>query len=91
MQSKFKIRRHIMDLLKKIFPLSWKYADSGKNLAIGIIIYIVAGILAGAVIGILAKLPIVGIIIGILGGVVDLYALVGIILEILVFANVIKD
>lgn len=80
-----------MDLLKKIFPLSWKYADSGKNLAIGIILYIVAGFVGGLIIGILAKIPVVGIIIGILGGVIDLYALIGIILEILVFAKVIKD
>ena len=80
-----------MDLLKKIFPLSWKFADSGKNLAIGIIIHIIAAIVGALIIGILAAIPVVGIIAGIAGALIDLYALVGIILEILVFAKVIKD
>ena len=39
-----------MDALKKIFPLSWKYTKDVANLLIGIIIYIVVGIVAGVVI-----------------------------------------
>ena len=36
-----------MDLLKKLFPISWKYKSEVKDLVIGIIIYIIAGILGG--------------------------------------------
>ena len=52
---------------------------------------LVAGAIAGALIGILAKIPVVGVIIGIFGGLIGLYCLIGIILEILLFAKVLKD
>ena len=35
-----------MDMLKKCFPLSFKYTDSVANLIIGILIYLVAGAVA---------------------------------------------
>lgn len=80
-----------MDLLKKIFPISWKFKDSGKNLAIGIVVYLLLAIVGGLIIGLLAHIPVVSIFTGILGLALDLYALVGIILEVLLFAKVIKD
>ena len=40
-----------MDLLKKIFPLSFKYADTVANLIIGILIYVVAGAVVGVILG----------------------------------------
>ena len=80
-----------MELLKKIFPLSWKYTQDVANLIIGILIYIVGGAIAGAIIGILGALPVIGFIFGLVGGLVGLYAFVGIVLQILVFAKVIKD
>ena len=87
-----------MDSLKKIFPLSWKFKDSGKDLAIGIIVYLVAGIIGGvllAIAGIFTGIPVLGAILGILlrvvGAIIDVYVIAGIVIEILLFAKVIKD
>ena len=55
-----------MDILKKVFPLSFKYVGEVAQLVIGILIYLVAGIVAGAVIGLLAQIPVLGIIFGLL-------------------------
>ena len=87
-----------MDVLKKIFPLSWKFAKDVAGLIIGIIIYLVIDLIpwaVGLVFGILPEIPVVsnliGIIMTILGSVIGIYILVGIILLVLVFAKVIKD
>ncbi|MBQ2945348.1 MAG: hypothetical protein IJD95_02135 [Clostridia bacterium] len=86
-----------MDTLKKIFPLSFKYVGDVKNLVIGVIIYVVAGIIAGAVIGIaglLTGIPVLGAILAlvlrVLGSLVDLYVTAGIVIEFLVHFKVIK-
>ena len=84
-----------MDALKKFFPISFKYADSGKNLAIGIILYIVVAIVASvaiAIAGLLTVIPVLGAILAlalrILGAVVDVYVVAGIVIEILAFLKV---
>ena len=82
-----------MDLLKKFFPLSFKCKNEVKDLVIGIIIYIIAGAIAGVVLAlaglITGWIPVLGAVIGILlgaiGGLAELYVLVGIVLEILLF------
>lgn len=78
-----------MDALKKFFPFSWR-ATEVKDLIITLLIYIVIDVVCGFVIGLLASLPIIGFIFSLLGSLVGLYALVGIVLAILVFAKVIK-
>lgn len=88
-----------MDTLKKIFPLSWKYAKDVANLIIGIIIYIVVDIIAGVVIALAGLLsvwiPFVGAIIAVLlncvGAIVGVYTVAGIVIQILVFTKVLKD
>ena len=88
-----------MDLLKKIFPIAFKYKDTGKDLAIGMIVHVVVAIIAGVLIWLATALtgwiPVVGAIIGWLLGIVSsligLYATAGIVLEILAFAKVLKD
>lgn len=88
-----------METLKKLFPLSFKYTDSVANLIIGILIYLVVGIVGGVLIAlaglITGWIPVVGAVVGVLlrliGGLVDLYILAGIVIQILVFAKVIKD
>jgi hypothetical protein len=92
------IRRTKMDALKKFFPLSFKYTKDVANLIIGIIIYVLVGIVAGVVIGLATLLvgwiPVVGAlvgwILGIVGSLVGVYTLAGIIIQILVFAKVLK-
>ena len=87
-----------MDLLKKIFPISWKYQKEVKDLVIGIIIYVVAGIIGGvllAIAGLFTGIPVLGAILGILlravGAVIDLYVVAGIVIEVLLFTKVLKD
>ena len=87
-----------METLKKIFPLSFKRTDTAGNLIVGILLYLVVGIVAGAVIavaGLLTGIPVVGallaIVLRLIGGLVDLYVLAGIVIQILVFAKVIKE
>lgn len=88
-----------METLKKIFPLSFKRTDTAANLIIGILIYLVVGILAGVLIWLSTALvgwipvvgPIIGWVLGVVSGLIGLYVLAGIIIQILVFAKVIKD
>lgn len=87
-----------MDMLKKIFPLSFKNVDTVANLVVGILIYLVVGIVAGAVIwlatAITGWIPAIGFIIGwalgLVGGIIELYVLAGIIIQVLVFTKVIS-
>lgn len=86
-----------MDILKRLFPISWKYQKDVPNLIVGIVIYIVLAILAGALITlatfITGWIPVLGALIGWLLGIASslfgLYLLVGIILSILVYFKVI--
>ncbi len=88
-----------MESLKKYFPMSWKYTKDVPNLIKGIIIYLLVGILAGVVIAlsglITGWIPVVGAIIGIVlklaGALVDVYVVAGIVIQVLVYAKVIKD
>lgn len=88
-----------METLKKLFPLSFKRTDTVGNLIVGILIYLVVGILAGVLIAVSGLvtgwIPMVGAIVGIalklIGGLVDVYVLAGIIIQVLVFAKVIKE
>lgn len=79
-----------MDTLQKLFPLSFKYADTVANLVIGILIYVVGGAIAGTVIGFLAAIPIIGLLFSLLGSLVGIYCLAGIVIQVLVFTKVLK-
>ncbi len=87
-----------MDILKKFWPYAMKERTSGGDLAIAIIIYLVAGILAGAVIALatflVAWIPVIGWLIawvlGLLSSLVGLYCLAGIVFAILSFCKVLK-
>ena len=87
-----------METLKKFFPLSFKYTKDVPNLIIGIILQILAiavmAVLIWLATAIVGWIPVIGAIIGWALGVVSsllgLYCLVGIIIQILVFAKVIK-
>ena len=88
-----------METLKKIFPLSFKRTDTVANLVIGVLIYLVAGVIAGALIALATMItgwiPVVGAVIGWVLGVAStlfgIYVLAGIVIQILVFAKVIKE
>ncbi len=88
-----------MDILQKLFPLSFKKMSEVKELIIAIVVYLVVAILAGVAIFlatlIVGWIPVLGALIGwllgIVGAIIDLYALDGIILVILVYTKIIKD
>ncbi len=79
-----------MDTLKKIFPLSFKTKSDVPTLIVHIIIHFVIGIIAGALIFILSKIPVLGIIVTILSSLIELYLTAGIVLTFLDYFNVIK-
>ena len=88
-----------MDTLKKFFPISFKYTSDGAQLAIGIIIYLVAGIIAGALIAISTFLTgwipaigaLIGWVLGIVSSLIGVYVIAGIVIQVLVFCKVLKD
>ena len=77
-----------MDVLKKIFPVSFipKFTKDVGGLILGILAHFGAGIVCGIISGVLALIGI-GLIIAPLVG---LYLTAGIVIMILVFAKVIK-
>ena len=90
-----------MDILKKLFPLSWAKNKDITELVIKVIVYIVMAIIAGAVLWVAgminAWLPgnflggLIGWILGLIGGIVELYTVAGIVFLFLVHFNVIKE
>ena len=80
-----------MDILKKVFPLSFKSADIAYFI-ISIIVYVLAGTIIGVINGILAIIPIIGFILAaafeLVSAIVGIYCLAGIVISILVFLKV---
>ncbi len=72
-----------MEILKKLFPLSFKKKDSIGALIVNILIHIVADAIAGVIIFLLP-------ILGFLGGLIGLYFTVGIVLTILDYLKILK-
>ena len=86
-----------METLKKFFPLSFKYAKDVANLIIGIIVYLIIGVAASALIflatAIVGWIPLVGALVawacGIIGALVDIYVVAGIVILVLAFLKVV--
>lgn len=78
-----------MDYFKKIWALSFKAQDV-KNLVIAIVIYVVANIVIGWLLGLLGVIPFVGFVFDVIGSLVGLYCAFGIILAVLAFLKVLK-
>lgn len=79
-----------MELLQKIFPLSFKLSDTVANLVIGILIYVVGSAIIGAILGWLSLIPIIGVVFSLINTLFGIYCLAGIVIEVLVFAKVLK-
>ena len=78
-----------MDILKKYWPHAYKATELNAFI-ITLLIYILIDVVCGFVIGLLVKIPVIGIIFTLVGSLVGLYALVGVVLSILIFAKVLK-
>ena len=79
-----------MNLLKALFPFSLTQKNGTAALAVSLIAHILVGAVIGAVIAVLAKVPLVGFIFGIIGGLIDLYVLIGIVLVLLDYFKVLR-
>jgi len=80
-----------MDFLKTLWPTPFKIKP--KNVAsflVQLLIFVVVVALVGVLIGILKDIPIIGWVFGIVGSLIGIYNIVGIVLCILVFADVLK-
>ena len=89
-----------MDILKKIWFYSFKVEKKNvSSLVVNLIVWVVAAFAAGIVLWLATALTgwipvvgwLIGVIVGIAGGVVELYSVIGIVLSILVFLDVLKD
>ena len=87
-----------MEMRQKIFPLSFKKAGSVADLIIGIILYVIIGALAGALIALAGLLtvwiPLVGLLIGwalgIISTIVEIWVVAGIVIPGLAFLKVLQ-
>ena len=80
-----------MDLLKTLWPTPFKIER--KNLSsflIQLIIFIVVCAVVGVLIAVLSAIPILGVIFWIVGSLLEVYSIIGIVLCVLVFLDVIK-
>ena len=88
-----------METLKKIFPLSFRWMDTVANLVIGIVVYLVVGVLAGALIALatvlVGWLPVLGGLVGwalgVVGSLVGVYCFAGLVIHVLAYFKIIKD
>ena len=83
-----------MDILKKIFPLSFKFYGDTNKLVTGILIYVILGVLVGSV-GIvllpaIIPIPLIDWLLGTIATLVGVYTVFGIIVEVLVQCKLLK-
>ena len=80
-----------MEFIKTFWPTPFKVKEKDvASLVVQLIIFIVACAIAGVLLGVLAKLPVIGFVFGIVGGLLGVYNLVGIVLCILQFFGSLK-
>ncbi|MBQ8416069.1 MAG: hypothetical protein IJX13_04110 [Clostridia bacterium] len=80
-----------MEMLQKLWPTPFKVKKGDvASLLIQLIIFLVVCVVIGFALGLLWWVPIVNIIAGILGALLELYSLVGIVLCLLKFFDVLK-
>lgn len=88
------MKEFVMDILKKIFPLSFKFHGDINKLVTGILIYVILGVLVGSVgIGLLTVLipiPLIDWLLGTIATLVGVYTVFGIITEVLVQCKLLK-
>jgi ABC-type xylose transport system permease subunit len=78
-----------MELLQRIFPLSFGKKDLA-GLIITILIYLVVGAVLGAVVAFLTKIPIIGFIFALIGSLIGIYIFAGLVILILVYLNLLR-
>jgi uncharacterized membrane protein len=78
-------------MLRQLWPTPFKVKPGDiVSLLIQLVIFIVVCAVFGALIGILARFPIIGIVFGIIGALVEIYSIVGVVLCFLKFFKVVR-
>lgn len=77
-----------MEAFVKFFPLSTQCTDFDTFVR-NLVIYIVAGIIIGLAGALLGWIPVIGLILSIVFWAVDLYIVIGIVLAVLIYFNII--
>ena len=80
-----------MDILKKIFPLSFRFTGSVSNLVIGVIIYLAVSAVLGVLLGFVGQLPLMKLVADLTSSLAGLYSTGGIVIMFLYHFNVLKD
>ena len=80
-----------MDILKKIFPLSFRFTGSVANLIIGVIIYVVASAVLGVALGFMGQLALLKLMADLTSSLVGVYTTGGIVIMFLYHFHVLKD
>lgn len=78
-----------MDFIKKFFPISLR-ANNIKELLITILIYAIVNLVAGFVLGLFSKLPLIGFVASFAGWLLGAYCAIGIIAALLLFFGILK-
>lgn len=78
-----------METLKKIFPLSFQAKDL-PQLIIYCLIYLVADVILGFVIGILTRIPIMGYIFTLISSLAGIYITAGLVILFLAYFKILK-
>lgn len=78
-----------METVKKFFPLSTSCSDN-ESFIRNLIIYVVAVVICALLFSLLGRIPLIGILFGIIGWIVGLYLIVGIVLAVLLYFNILK-
>ncbi len=79
-----------MDILKKIWPFSFREKKDVAALVITVILHVVADIVIGVLLGLLAGVPVVGFIFSLVGSLLGLYITAGIVFTFLHYFKVFK-
>ena len=89
-----------MAFLKKFWPYSFTVEKKNVvSLVVNIIIQLIAAVVAGLLVWVAGMIPgwipvlgwIIGILLGAVGTIIDLYCLIGIVVSVLNFCDVLKD
>lgn len=79
-----------MDTLRNLFPFSFTEKKDVKAVVVNVILHIVAGWIAGIVIGIAGLIPVIGLLAPLAASLVEVYLLAGMIISVLDYCNVLK-
>ena len=88
-----------MDLIKNIWFFSFKVEKkNATSLVVNLIVWVVAAVLAGLVLWLATALTgwipliggLIGGIVGFVGGVIEIYSVIGIVLSVLKFLDIVK-